>query len=244
MKANGSPSPHYLSLDAPTLAAALQFTALADIARLLDGPDEALASGVRHIYRDRPMPGLTAALGPGSTGEDAARLIGSLLLSVPEASFTMIMHALTRERPRIQPLPGEEGRVMPLSEADEVLGQEPGTVAGALGLPPATTGDGWGRKGKVIAGTTICADTFIYLLPDLVPAGPMGQIKRGAPAGTALEGWDMRRIEPAVRLTWPHDPGLCCTAVVCLGAKRVGVAAQQVTAGLLDRLAKSVTEPG
>lgn len=211
-------------LPSPTLAAAQQFTALADIARLLAGPDPALASGVRHIFEDRPMPGLTCALGPGSTGGDAARLIGGLMISLPVA-FTSVIAALTRERPRMDVIPGTQGDTGLSPDELAILGADPGTV--------------WGRAALMRAGTTTAAKTTIKLIRGLVPAGPMAHIEAGAPAGDALAGFDMARVLPAAAITWPADPGLLLSAVITIAGRTAGFTYERVPYALLDRLAKS-----
>jgi hypothetical protein len=220
-------SPPALAFPAsPTLAAAQQFTALADIAALLRSDNDAVVgSGVRHIFEDRPMPGLTCALGPGSTGGDAARLIGSTMISLPVA-FTTLVGALTRERPRMDVIPGTQG--------DTDLNADELAVVG--GTPKGST---WGRAALMRAGTTTAAHTAIKLIRDLVPAGPMERIEAGTPVGEALDGWDMARALPSVAVTWPADPGLLMSAVITIGGHVAGFSYERVTYELLDRLAKA-----
>lgn len=235
MRQLSQPAPD-LTLSAPTLAAATQYTALADIAALLrDAPsDAAVGSGVRHIFDARPMPGLRCALGPGSSGEDVARLLGSLLVALP-VPFTSVLGSLTRERPRIEPLPCDrcetrcQGHVRPLTEAE----------ARALDLPADTTVKGWHRPGLMMAGTTIAAGTTVTLLPDLVPAGLMDMIQAGTPVGAALP--DLKRIDTSVALRWPLDPGLLVSAVLVLHGHRAGASTERVTCAVLDRLAKAAS---
>jgi hypothetical protein len=230
-----STSPPALAVSSPTLAAAQQFTALADIARLLHGNDAALASGVRHIFDDRPMPGLVCALGPGSTGEDAARMIGGLTVSLPVA-FTSIVAWATREEPRMTPVPGSQG-YRKLDDGDP----EDAGLAPVLGL---ACGDRiWGRRALMNAGTTVAAETAVTLNPEEIPAGPMGLIEKGTPVGSALAGYDLRRIFPAVEVTWPADPGLRLAAVLTVcGGRVAGFTRERVTRELLDRLAKGAAD--
>jgi hypothetical protein len=229
-----APRPLVLPVTAPTLDAAIMFTVLADITDLvMRAPnDAAVGSGVRGILDARPLPGLRAALGPGSTGEDVARLFGSLLVALP-IPFTVIMRGLTRQRPRIEALPCDQcpgmrcrGHIRPLTE-DE---------ADALHLPPDTGVQGWHRPGIMSVGKTTAADTAVTLIPDLVPAGVLDIIRDGTPVGTALP--DLARVDTTVELRWPDDPGLVVTAVICLNGHRAGVTSELVTCTMLDKLAK------
>lgn len=224
-----------LPVTAPTLDAAMLYTALADIAALLHGDpaDAAVASGVRHILDARPLPGLRCALGPGSTGEDVARLFGSLLVALPIA-FTVILGAITRSRPKIEAAPcGQCGRrcaghLRPLTAGE----------AGQLHLPASTCAQGWHRDGTLTAGEA-AVDTSVTLLPDLVPAGPMEMIRQGTPVGIALP--DLYRADTEVRLRWPADPGLTVSAVICLNGRRAGIVHEEAPAAALDRIAKAAT---
>jgi hypothetical protein len=212
----------------PTLAAAQQFTVLAEIAGLLRGEnDAAVGSGVRHIFADRPLPGLTCALGPGSSGEDAARLIGGMMVSMP-VPFTAVVAALTRERPRMDPVPGGQGhRHLGTDDGDREL-------AAALGLAPGARV--WSRAARMLAGDVTAADTDMTLNQGMIPPALMAMIEAGLPVGTALP--DMRRMLPAVTVAWPGDPGLVLSAVLALGGRPAGVTAERVPAAFLDRLAK------
>jgi len=216
----------------PTLAAAQQFTALADIAALLRSDNDAVVgSGVRHIFEHRPMPGLTCSLGPGSTGDDAARMIGGLTITTP-VPFTKIIEWATRERARMTPVPGTQGyrHLDPGDPADQAL-------AGTLGL---AAGDRvWGRQAFMEAGRLTAATTAATLNPELIPSGPMRMIEAGCPIGTALEGFTMQRTEPAVKVAWPADPGLLLSAVITVGGKVAGFTSEEVPCTLLDRLAKT-----
>lgn len=221
----------------PTLAAAQQFTVLADIAGLLRCDNDAVVgSGVRHIFADRPVPGLTCALGPGSTGEDAARLIGGLLISLP-VSFTSVVHALTREQPHMDVIPGTQGY-------RELGGDDEGDakLAAALGLCP---GDRvWGRAARMLAGTgarggpVTAAETVITVNPEMIPDGLIALMEGGWPAATALESAGARRVLPSVALSWPGDPGLVTDAVLAIGGRPAAVARECVPAQFLDQLAK------
>jgi hypothetical protein len=211
----------------PTLDAAKLVTALADIDAILrTAPnDAALASAVRKVFDSRPLPGLRCALGPGSSGEDVARLIGSLLLAVPIA-FTVILAMLTRARPRVQAYPGREGHTRPLT-ADE---------AADLHLPADTGVQGWHRDGTMEAGGIIAGDCSVTLLPDLIPAAKMAMIEAGTPVGMALDG--MTRTDTTVALRWPDEPGLLAAAVLCYDGQRAGLAAERISSEALDRIAK------
>jgi hypothetical protein len=223
-------------LTAPTLAAAEQFTALADISALLDRApnDAAVGSGVRHIFEARPLPGLRCALGPGSSGEDVARLIGSLLVALP-VPFTKVIGSLTREHPRIEALPCGRCETRCRGHERRLTGAE----AATLGVADDIAAAGWHRDGLMMTGTTIAADTAVTLLPRLVPAGLMDMIRDGTPAGAALP--DLRRTGTSVRLRWPLDPGLLVSAVLVLNGQRAGVTSERVTCAVLDRLAKAAS---
>jgi hypothetical protein len=215
---------------APTLAAATWHTALADITRLLDRPglpDTAVASSIRQLFAERPIHGLTAALGPGATGESAARLIGGLLLAT-DVPFTRIVAELTRHLgagpPRIDPYGPMRGRVVTAGEAAD------------LGLPAAEGLTCWERRGLMMAGTTVVAETALVLVAEKITPAELAALEAGAPAGDVL---DATRTSPAVCLAWPADPAMRCSAVLERDGRRMGLARERVTAGFLDRLAKT-----
>lgn len=216
----------------PTLDAAVMYTALADIAGLLRRglPEAAIGCGVRQILDARPIPGLRSALPPGATGEDVARLIGSVMIALP-VPFTVLMRGLTRDQPRIEALPcgrcdrrcTGHGRPLTVEET------------GPLHLPVTTGARAWHRSGIMTAGGAVI-DTSATLIPDLVPARAMDLIRGGTPIGTALP--DLARVDTTVELCWPAEPGLAITAVICLGGQRAGITAETLSADTLDRLAK------
>jgi hypothetical protein len=90
-------------------------------------------------------------------------------------------------------------------------------------------GTAWGRNGKLVtADGTVVAHTRLILIPAMVPAGALREIKAGASCGTVLGPPGMTRQDRAAAVTG-MDPAVISSAVLML-KEVIGLAYECITA--------------